>query len=468
MSAWPPRKPFGLFRKILQLLTPVPVPAPVPASDRSSQEEALRKCVQGWLQIVGPTNAVDFGSRLSLDPGRIYPVFVGMEVRGMLMRGVFENPPTEQEREIEWCERRILQRIHRLTLSTLRKQVEAVAPAVYMRWLLGWQHLAPQTQLSGEEGLLEALTRLEGFEAPAIEWEQSLLPARVANYDPRWLDQLCLSGAVGWGRVSPHPAWSAGDGSAPRRIHPTNASPITFFVRDSADWLPYALAEQCVDEKKLQRAFSPEALKVRETLRRRGASFAEDLQRVLGFNREQTQCALWELAAAGLASSDGFDQLRAMIDPHRKQALQTSTKKARSTAGRWCLFTAEVHGVSDVLEQARRTDAALESAAHMLLTRYGVLFRDLLVRESNAPKWRDLLGVLRRLEARGVVCGGRFVTGFGGEQFALPEAVESLRASRHHETQQTIVAAAADPVNLAGIVVSGLRVPSVPGRSVSF
>ncbi len=189
-----------------------------------------------------------------------------------------------------------------------------------MRWLLNWQHLAPQTQLSGEEGVLEALQQLEGFEAPAIEWERTLLPARVANYDPRHLDALCLSGAVGWGRVSPHPAWSLGDGAAPRRVIPTNAAPITFYVRESADWLPHALAQQSVEESKLAAALSPEALHVRALLQQRGACFSNDIQRIANLTRSQTQQALWELATAGLAAADGFDQLRIMMDPRRKPA----------------------------------------------------------------------------------------------------------------------------------------------------
>src|SRR6185437_14936883 len=144
---------------------------------------------------------------IGVEAPAVFQAFLAMEMQGLLMRGSFENQVANEEHQIEWCERRILQRIHRLTLATLRKQVEAVPPSVYMRWLLGWQHLAPQTQLTGEEGVLEALHQLEGFEAPAVEWERTLLPARVAGYDPRWLDALCLSGAVGWGRISPHPAW---------------------------------------------------------------------------------------------------------------------------------------------------------------------------------------------------------------------------------------------------------------------
>jgi ATP-dependent Lhr-like helicase len=411
-----------------------------------------------------------------------------MEMQGLLMRGAFEHPATDEDHCIEWCERRILQRIHRLTLATARKQVEAVAPAVYMRWLLGWQHLAPQTQLSGEEGVLAALEQMEGFEASAVEWERTLLPARVANYSPAWLDNLCLSGAVGWGRVSPHPAWLAGDGGAPRRVVPTNAAPITFYVRESADWLPHALAQQSVDESLLATALSPEALHIRAILALRGACFAADLQRITGLTRQQTSHALWELATAGLASADGFDQLRALMDPRRKAAAAQAPGKraARTTAGRWSLLSEPTEQGSpepgapgldlqtwevappNPIATARRTDAAIESFARVLLARYGVLFRDLLARESNAPKWRDLLGILRRLEARGEVRGGRFVSGFGGEQFALPQAADSLRASRHRESQEEIAVAAADPMNLAGVVVPGERVAAVPGKAVRY
>ena len=472
-------------------------PNAVQATEPVTKEAATKQCVQGWLQILGPTTANALATRLNLNPSTIFQAFLAMEMQGLLMRGAFEHPATEEDHEIEWCERRILQRIHRLTLSTRRKQVEAVPPAIYMRWLLNWQHLAPQTQLSGEEGVLEALQQLEGFEAPAIEWERTLLPARVANYDPRHLDALCLSGAVGWGRVSPHPVWSLGDGAAPRRVIPTNAAPITFYVRESADWLPHALAQQSVEESKLAAALSPEALHVRALLQQRGACFSNDIQRIANLTRPQTQQALWELATAGLAAADGFDQLRIMMDPRRKPSSTVAPGKRtlRSSAGRWsllneadpttnpgapCLASETWVGVPTnskgredqlrqaAIEQARRTDAAHESAARMLLNRYGILFRDLLARESNIPKWRELLGILRRLEARGEVRGGRFVTGFGGEQFALPQAVESLRASRTRDCEAIITIAAADPINLVGIVIPGDRVSALPGKQVRY
>jgi ATP-dependent Lhr-like helicase len=455
------------------------------ATSLVANPEAVLQIVQGWLQILGPVTAAELGWTLRLPAAAIFQAFLTMENQGLLLRGAYERAATEVGHEIEWCERRILQRIHRLTLGTRRKQIEAVSPAVLMRWLLGWQHLAPRTQLAGEEGVLAALAQLEGFEAPAVEWERTLLPARVADYDPRWLDALCLSGVVGWGRVSPHPAWSAGEGAAPRRVIPTNAAPITFFVRESADWLPPALKAQCVDEGKLAQALSAEALAIRAVLRQRGACFSNDLQRLLGYTRQQTNHALWELATAGLASADGFDQLRGMMDPRRKAAATAPAAlnkrgAARTTAGRWSLLCDETETVVPALRpssedrqaaaiaEAKRLDAAHESAARMLLCRYGVLFRDLLERESNAPKWRDLVAMLRRLEARGEVRGGRFVTGFGGEQFALPEAVESLRESRAADSAVEVRVAGADPMNLAGVVVPGLKVAAVPGRWVRF
>jgi ATP-dependent Lhr-like helicase len=485
-----------------------PLSLPVLSSQVTTEvtkEESTQKLVQGWLQILGPTTANTLARTLNLDPAPIYQAFLAMEMQGLLMRGTFEYPATEEPHEIEWCERRILQRIHRRTVATLRKQIEPVTPAVYMRWLLQWQHLAPQTQLSGEEGVFEALRQLEGFEAPAIEWERNLLPARVANYDSRWLDGLCLSGAVGWGRISPHPAWSSADEAArPRRVIPTNAAPITFYIRETADWLPHALAQQSVEEEKLAAALSPHALQLRTLLQQRGACFANDIQRIANLTRHQTQHALWELATAGLASADGFDQLRACMDPRRKSTTTETPGKrpTRTNAGRWSLLTepATNPGAPEpalslskgldsetwvgspmssaetsrsqlsqrIIEQARRTDAALESFARQLLARYGVLFRDLLTRESNAPKWRDLLNILRRLEARGEIRGGRFISGFSGEQYALPEAMDSLRAARNRDCSAIIPVSAADPMNLAGIVIPGDRISAVPGKQVVY
>jgi ATP-dependent Lhr-like helicase len=438
-------------------------------SETTSPDEirdgALRNCVQGWIQILGPVTAARFAELFQIDSRRVLHAFVTLEVQGLLMRGSFERAAEGNELEVEWCERRILQRIHKLTIGTRRRQVEPVSPATFMRWLLGWQHIAPQTQVSGEEGVLEAISKLEGFEAPAVEWEKTILPSRVANYDPCWLDQLCLSGVVGWGRVSPHSAFHEGNGSAPQRVIPTNAAPITFYLRDTATWLDYALREQGVDASKLAQALTPNALRVWEYQKRCGACFAEEIQRILDLSSIEVQFALWELAAAGLAAADGFDQLRAMIDPDRRRATNSPYRKVRTAAGRWSLFRADTPTPEDAIEQARYDDAAIESAARMLLNRYGVVFRDLLVLESNIPRWGMLQRMLRRLEDRGQVRGGRFVSGFGGEQFALPEVPDRLYAGRGQELQGDVMIAGADPVNLVGILIPGERVPAVPGRT---
>jgi ATP-dependent helicase Lhr and Lhr-like helicase len=437
-----------------------------------TRELALRKCVQGWIQILGPVTANEFARRFVLDPRQVLLAFVSLETQGLLIRGSFERaaaPIGEEmdELDTEWCERRLLQRIHKLTIGARRRQVEAVSPSAFMRWLLGWQHLAPETQVSGEDGLLEAISKLEGFEAPAVEWERTILPFRVANYDPRWLDQLCLSGVVGWGRVSPHPAFHEGNGNGPGRVIPTNAAPITFFLRDSASWLDYTLGKQGVDHVKLTQALTPNGLRVWELLKKKGACFAEEIHRNLNLSSIEVRYALWELAAAGLAAADGFDQLRAMIDLDRRRASNSSYRKLRSAAGRWSLFRAEAPAPVDRIEQARYEDTSIESAARMLLNRYGVVFRDLLVLESTVPSWGILQRMLRRLEDRCQVRGGRFVSGFGGEQFALPEVPESLRLARDQGLKDGLTIAGADPANLIGILIPGERVPAIPGRTVT-
>ncbi len=460
-----------------------------PAQPLSPRDGAARNLVQGWLQVLGPLTAGQLGGLLHLHPEPLSQALLVMEMQGLAMRGVFERPrpPDDQSHAIEWCERRILQRIHRLTLAGLRQSVEPVPAVVFNRWLQDWQHVAPESQLTGEEGVLAAIEQLEGFEAPAVEWERSLLPARVKQYDPRWLDNLCLAGIVGWGRVSPHPAWTEANGAAPRRVIPTGAAPITFFLRESAEWLPASLAAKGVCEEQLTQSLSTEAQCLRALLRTRGAAFTADLQRLSGLSKQQVTCGLWELATAGLASADGFDQLRALMDPRRKsvhleQTPAVSLRKraaARTTAGRWSLLSdaepspAELHDPAQrAIGEARRAQASLECFARILLCRYGVVFREMLAREANAPKWRDLVAILRRLEARGEVRGGRFVSGPFGEQFAVPEAVEGLREARRKQTARAGEAAiqlgAADPLNLVGILVPGERAAAIPGREVRF
>jgi ATP-dependent helicase Lhr and Lhr-like helicase len=448
-----------------------PVVCPADAKELAPSE-VVRRCVQGWMALLGPVTSRSLGARLGIEPAALWAAMLVMEMQGSILRGVFEGAGNAAaDVDVEWCERRLLQRIHKRTLAGLRKQIEPVTPAVYMQWLLRWQHVAPRTQLSGEAGVLEALRLLEGFEAPAIEWERTLLPQRVPGYDPRWLDALCLEGVVGWGRISPHPAFAThgSDFSAPKRVVPTSMAPITFFLREEAQWMDRCLADRAIPEPALQGCLSELAWQTRCHLSQYGAVFSGDLVRGLGAPAEQVGRALWELVAAGLVTADGFDSLRVLIDPRRKAIAQGPLRRPRNTVGRWSLLNPAAGLVESPGSQAERREAELESACWMLLRRYGVVFRDVLERETTIPRWRELLGMFRRLEARGSVRGGRFVNGFGGEQFAVPEAVAGLRETRRAErTEEAITVAAADPLNLAGIVVPGERPAAVPGKTVTF
>jgi ATP-dependent Lhr-like helicase len=301
-----------------------------------------------------------------------------------------------------------------------------------------------------------------------------VLARRVADYDPKWLDQLCLTGAVGWGRLSPHPATlesGGGDSGAPRqrRVIPTSVAPITFFVREDADWMalrqhPHVSQSRGEPGQPLSedaRGLSHGAQGVLEFLRQRGASFFADIVRATGKLKAEVETALWELVAAGLVTADGFDNLRSLIDPKRRAGQGSGrTTRPRHNAGRWALLHADV---------AAERPRAVEAACWMLLRRYGIVIRDLLVRESNLPTWRELLMGFRRLEDRGEIRGGRFVDGFIGEQFALPVAVELVRGMRSLPLSgETLTLSAADPLNLIGILVPGERVPAISGRTVSY
>ena len=445
--------------------------ASIASTKEVTADEVKRKLVLGWLGILGPVTARSLGERLGLPAAEIWKTLLVLESGGTILRGIFEGKATAAltDDDVEWCERRLLQRIHKRTLGALRKQVEPVAPAAFMQWLPQWQHVAPRCQLAGEQGLLEALRGLEGFEAPAIEWERSLLPQRVAGYDPRWLDSLCMAGVVGWGRISPHPAFESeetgGSRLAARRIVPTSMAPVTFFVREEALWMDLCLRRRQIPEARLNACLSELASKVRSCLGERGAMFSGDLVRCIGVPAAELQRALWELVAAGIVTADGFDSLRMLVDPRRKAALAApSSRKQRSSSGRWSLLCGEA-----MAESPAEREAQIESACSVLLRRYGVVFRDLLAREETMPRWRDLLGIFRRMEARGKVRGGRFLSGFGGEQFALQEAVESLREMRRQQVSSgEVTVAAADPLNLVGIVVPGERAAAVPGKTVTF
>jgi ATP-dependent Lhr-like helicase len=423
-------------------------------STDKSREEVVLDMATGWMQHTGPVTVGDLGSVLGLASADGEKAMLRLEAAGAVLRGQFTDSAPG---ETEWCDRRLLARIHRLTLGSLRKQVESVTAAQFMRWLLRWQHVAPSSQVLGDRGTLEILQQMQGYEAPANSWERQILGRRVADYDPKVLDHLCLTGAVGWGRVSPHPATLETVTPERRRVVPTSVAPITFFVREDVDWM---IPHREAGEEEM-RGLSPDAKAVFHFLRQRGASFFADIVRGTGKLKAEVETALWELVAGGLLTADGFDNLRALIDPKRRSGQGNGrSSRPRHSAGRWSLLYA-----GEAAERSR----ALEATCRMLLHRYGIVFRELLSRETILPKWRELLITLRRLEDRGEVRGGRFVSGFLGEQFALPLAVESMRAQRNAPTMgEVVTVSAADPLNLVGIVVPGERVAANSGRIVAF
>jgi ATP-dependent Lhr-like helicase len=432
------------------------------------RDDALKFLVTGWLTHLGPVTASGLAKLLDLPAAEIEKTLLRIEASGLVLRGNFDKIARETtgSDETQWCERRLLARIHRLTLGSLRKQIEPVTAATFMRWLVRWQHVAPGSQVRDEHGALEVLRQLQGFEIPASAWERQILERRISNYDPKFLDQLCMTGAVGWGRLSAHPAMLEDSAGGARRVVPTSVAPITFFLRDEAEWLALPSVRSAhADLEQEARGLSPIAHEVLAFLRSRGASFFADIVRGSGKLKAEIETGLWELVAAGLVTADGFDNLRALINPKRRSGQGTGkTSRPRHSAGRWSLLYQ-----SGLQLEHQATNQAIEGVCRMLLNRYGVVFRELLARESILPRWRELLIAFRRLEDRGEVRGGRFISSFIGEQFALPIAVESLRAMRNIQpTEEIITISAADPLNLAGIVVPGERVPAISGKHVSF
>jgi ATP-dependent helicase Lhr and Lhr-like helicase len=427
-------------------------------AQQPSRDDALFTSITGWLAHLGPVTIPGLAGFLGLAPADVEKTMLRMEAAGSILRGQFTDSSGS---ETEWCDRRLLARIHRLTLGTLRKQIQPVNAAQFMRWLLRWQHVTPETRLLGERGTLEALQQLQGFEAPANSWEQQILARRVANYDPNVLDRLCLTGAVGWGRLSPHPATLGEHSGTIRRVVPTSVAPLTFFIREDADWMISRHASDGAADAGESAGLSHAARDVLTHLRQRGASFFPDIVRGTGKIKAELETALWELVTAGMITADGFDNIRALIDPKRRLGHgKGHNARPRHSAGRWSLLYA-----GETLDRTR----VLESIGWTLLKRYGVVFREMVARETMAPRWRELLLALRRLEDQGEIRGGRFVSGFLGEQFALPVAVESLRASaRQPGSGEAVTISAADPLNLVGILIPGERVSSSSGKTITL
>ena len=386
--------------------------------------------IRGWMDCVGPATVAWLAERTGLRQADVEIALARLEGEGQVLRGKYRPGALETE----WCHRRILARIHRVTLGKLRREIEPVSSLQFYRFLCRWHHLTPGNQLHGGDGLLQVIRQLQGYEIPASAWESQILPRRVAAYSPDLLDDLCLGGEVMWARL---------DGPK-SRVRATKIAPVSLFLRSDSPWL---MSPNAAIDNELSHA----ATDVLRELREHGAAFFQDLQQGSHRLSSEVEDALWELVAAGLVTADGFENLRSLVDPKRRRGEgRRRTARPRHAAGRWALVRYRGEPPSP--------ESRAESFARQLLLRWGVVFRDLLTRESNAPPWRDLLPPLRKMEAQGEIRGGRFVAGYGGEQFARPEAVDLVRAMRRSGEEVRIEVSNADPLNLAGILMPGARI----------
>jgi ATP-dependent Lhr-like helicase len=425
-----------------------PISVPFEYAQRVWEHEAaLRELLRGRLQAVGPISNAQLVQVLRLPAASVDTALLGLEAEGFVLRGHF----TPGCSELEWCERRLLARIHRYTMRSLRAGIEPVASADFMRFLLEWQGITRQPRPDGPASLAALIEQLEGYEVPAIAWETEVLPARLAQYDPAWLDSLCLSGRTFWARLDSPASATAG---------PVRSTPMALLLRAHATWW-----QQLARAPAAPAPLSASAAAIAEFLKQHGACFFDEIQQATRLLPAQAESALAELVAAGAVSADSFGGLRTLLAPleRRRKRLQRSRRSGFlgvAEAGRWSLIRR-----AGPLQQPPPPEL-IESLALVLLRRYGVVFRRLLAREAQwMPPWHLLLRALRRLEAQGQIRGGRFVAGVTGEQFALPEAVGALRAVRGQaRAQQWVALSAADPLNLAGIVTPGARVPALAGN----
>jgi len=407
-------------------------------------EEALTLVLQARLGILGPVTEYELAEALTLPSARVAAALARLQHQGAVFCGRFTSGAVG----FEWCDRINLGRMHRRSLTAARRSVEPVSPADYWRFLTRWQHVHPDAKLRGPEALAGLVGKLEGWEAPAAAWEADLLPVRMESYEPLWLDQLCQSGRCRWLRLRP------GQGGAGL---PIRSTPIALTSRRYAPFWRQGAAGVRV-------ALSDETTLLADVLGVHGALFYDELVERSGLAGASTETALGELVAAGLVSSDGFSGLRGLLVPAAQKQRFRGLSWGLESAGRWSLLGEPPAGQAGSVGH----DEGLTYLAHKLLQRYGVVFRDVCARETALPAWSDLLPVFRRLEARGEVRGGRFVSSRHGEQFALPEAVEGLQVVRRQRDDCEIVISAADPLNLVGILFPGSRIPSGLGRWIVF
>jgi len=434
--------------------TGLPRGGDAPPEASPEPEEAVAELLRGRVEASGPFTIAEMADRLALSTCLTLQGMVRLETQGIVLRGRFRPEASGPDASIEeFCDRRILARIHRSTIGRLRREIEPVPVASFIRFLLEWQHATPGSRLTGEAGLVEVVEQLQGFEAAAAAWESSVLPSRLTDFDQSTLDTLSFSGELAWGRFARRTSDAMPSAGLSRN------RPVSIALREDVSWL--------LDPQRDDLDLTGAPAEVRDYLRERGASFVPDV--VAGTRRlpSEVEDALWVLVAAGMVTADGLGALRGLISGAAKRVQRASrfARRARvrsssgRVGGRWSLLAG---GASE-------SDDTVEARAGQLLRRYGVVTRELVAREPMAPPWGRLVRAFRRAEARGEIRGGRFIAGLVGEQFAMPDAVDAMRTVHRREATGDIVrVSACDPLNLVGILTPGPRVPAVLGNEVLY
>ncbi len=425
--------------------------------------DALVALLRGLIETSGPVTAVEIAEVLHIPVNRIFASLVALEGEGIVLRGRFLNydPDIDSESEqIEWCHRRLLARIHRRTISGLRREIEAVEIPIYQHFLARHHGAVAGYRRQGSDGVFDAIVQLQGLDLSSAAWEESMFPLRVDGYQSSWLDELCLTGDIGWGRLDPATKKRTPTSGRPM-ASVTRAVPISFYLREDLAWLSDKTHERAVEN------LSESSLEILDLLKAQGALFARDLLSQTNLLPSQLDELLGELVAHGWLTADGFAGLRKLTETQsdkrrsrRRSGLQRERKPV-TNIGRWALWQTEESSLSQ--------EEITEQWAWQLIRRWGVVFRDLVLREPLSPQWWELLRVYRRLEARGEIRGGRFIQGVGGEQFATGEAVRELRSLRDSDNPPELtIVSAADPLNLTGIIGSGKRIPGLAVNRVAY
>jgi ATP-dependent helicase Lhr and Lhr-like helicase len=429
-------------------------------NDEATREGAWVEIVRGRLEGLGPVTAQSMAASLSVAVTHIERALLALQAEGFAMRGRFTAAASVDE----WCERRLLARIHRYTVNRLRAEIEPLPARDFLRFLIEWQRVAPAARMQGPDAVAAVLGQLEGCELPAGAWETEILPARISEYEPAWLDEHCLAGRFVWTRL-------AARASDPERgAAPVRATPIALIARRNLK-LWSALTTPPPSEQ-----LTASARAIADCLESEGASFFDDLVESAHLLPTQVEAGIAELVALGLVNSDSFGGLRALLVPADKRKSAGGARRRRrlavfdmADAGRWSLVRRPALPESEARRAGTDSDA-VEHVVRILLRRWGVLFWSVLAREAHwLPPWRDLLRSCRRLEARGEIRGGRFVAGFSGEQYATPDAVGLLRDIRRKTHDGALLSlSAADPLNLIGILTPGARLPALTGNRLLY